>query len=297
MIGYVAVKRTIKRTAGWGAWLLDTLPGRPTPEQGCILMYHRVAKIDFCDLSVDDFNVPPHRFERQIAALAEFAEVVPLRDLPGRLASQSSNRPVVALTFDDGYANFYTEALPILRRYDVPATVFVVTGAVGEKRPLAHDIWSRKNVHRVHVDTWRSMTWPEMEACLDSGLVEIGSHSHRHFKGVDCTFEQLVEETQISRSILRQRLNETQGRIYSYPYGSRRLGFVSPDYVGAVRSAGYEMAVCSELGLVCPESDCYLLPRIESHEVDTAGVLRAKARGALGPYYFVQRLRSTKHID
>jgi peptidoglycan/xylan/chitin deacetylase (PgdA/CDA1 family) len=291
MIGRVTVKRVVKRAAGWAAALARPLARRLAGPRACIFWYHRIADLGFVDPHLDDWNVPPRVFERQVAALADFAEIVPLPELPRRLAAPAPPaRPLVCLTFDDGYANFSTEALPILRRYQAPATVFVVTSLIGQPRPLPFDRWSRAMRDRVPPEAWRSMDWGELEGCLDSGLVTLGAHSHQHRRGWECTPAELAEEAEQSRAILSARLGEAQARMYAYPYGSAGLRELPPEYVRAVRAAGYRLAVTTDFALASPGSDPHRLPRVEAHAVDVPAVLRAKALGSLGPYHLITRL-------
>lgn len=275
--------------------MLTEMLTRDSIDAACIFYYHRIADLGFVDPHVDDRNVTPRVFEKQIARLASVAEFLPLHDLQHKVASPpTQHRPFVCLTFDDGYANFCAQALPILKRYNVPATVFVITSLIGRQGPLPFDSWSRRNSHRAPPETWRSMNWGEIEACLSSGLITIGAHSHRHLKGRECTEAQLREEVEQSRDVMRSRLGEAQARAYAYPYGSSRLGYVPESYVNAVRAAGYELAVTTDLGLASADSDPYLLPRIEAHGLDSPAMLRAKANGALAPYYLTDRLRMAK---
>lgn len=298
MIGKHTIKRLLKKTAGCAAVLIEPLSYRQgNHPRACIFFYHRIADIDFIDPRLDDWNVPPSTFERQIAALAEFTEVIPLLDLPKRLRSPSlSVRPLTALTFDDGYANFHTNALPVLKRYGVPATLFVVTSTIGQTEPAPFDRWSQRNINRISAEAWRPIDWPELETCLRSDLIHIGAHSHHHFKGTDCTRAQLIEEAERSHEVLRSRLGESQGRAYAYPYGNTSLGHVTSDYVGAVRTAGYEMAVTTDLGLAGPYSDPLLLPRVEAHALDASPTLRAKALGVLAPYHLAYGLRTANNL-
>ena len=285
LIGRNSVKRAVKRTAGWAASLEAALGGRGAGGGACVFYYHRVADVGFVDAAADDWNVRPETFERQVAALAEFAEIVPLLELTARLRERGAGaKPLVALTFDDGYASFHRHALPVLRRYGAHATAFVVTGTVGREGPQPFDRWARRNVGRTRPEDWRAMTWGELEDCLASGLVHVGAHSHEHMRGSLCAPAQLAEEAGRSREVLRGRLGESQARAYAYPYGSSRLGDASPAYAAAVRAAGYEAAVTTDLGLASAESDPLLLPRVEAHALDGPGVLRAKAAGALAPY-------------
>jgi peptidoglycan/xylan/chitin deacetylase (PgdA/CDA1 family) len=293
MIGKVAVKRAVKRAAGCAAVLGDALSWGVRPQHACILCYHRVAEVGFRDKQYDDWNVPPERFERQMAALSGQVEFVPLLEVHRRLATgPATDKPLVCVTFDDGYANIIVHALPVLRRYGIPATIFVVTSLVGTCEPPPFDAWSLRNRGRATAGAWRPASWQELETAVASGLVTVGSHSHRHRKGTQSTAAQLVEEAEESRAALLRRLGSDHASAYAYPYGTTRLGFVGEDYVHAVRAGGYEAAVTTDLGLATAQSDPYRLPRIEAHAVDGPRVIRAKVRGALAPYYWTDRFRS-----
>jgi peptidoglycan/xylan/chitin deacetylase (PgdA/CDA1 family) len=272
--------------------LTQPFNGAAAMRRACIFYYHRIANLGFVDSQIDDWNVAPEVFERQIATLAEFAEFVPLLELPHRLRlAEETSRPLVCLTFDDGYASFYTHALPVLKRYQAPATAFVVTSLIGRCEPMPFDKWSQKNRGRAKEDAWRAMNWEELEECMASGLVHIGAHAHEHLRGSLCTREQLKIEAEESRALLQSRLGNAQARAYAYPYGSTRLRDVSPDYVEVVRAAGYEMAVTTDLGLAHAGNDLFSLPRIEAHALDMPGVIKAKAVGSLAPYHLTDHLR------
>lgn len=100
-----------------------------------ILMYHRVT-----DIPVDPWGlaVHPARFEEQIDVLTRARRVVHLHDLIEAEQSRTSrDKPLAAVTFDDGYHDVYSNARRILRRYDCPMTLFVATGAIG----TAQEFW------------------------------------------------------------------------------------------------------------------------------------------------------------
>ena len=295
MIGKITVKRIMKRTAGLAAAAGAAVTRRRPGRSACILVYHRIADLPFVDPHLDDWNVDPATFERQVAALAASAEIIPLIDLPRRLAEdRESRRPLVCLTFDDGYGNFSTRALPVLRRYAAPATLFVVTDVIGRSLPMPFDSWSLANGGHTAPDAWRPITWNELDRCMASGIVAVGAHSHTHRNGLSSTRAQLDEEARRSRSILVEHLGESAGRAYSYPYGSRRLGQVTDEYIAAVGGAGFHIAVTTDLGLATPGDDPLALPRVEAHALDTPAVLRAKIHGLLAPYRLTDRLRQAK---
>jgi peptidoglycan/xylan/chitin deacetylase (PgdA/CDA1 family) len=284
----IPLKRGIKRAAGWASVALSPMT---TGTGICILMYHRIAPIPFIDRRADDWNVPPEIFERQMQALADYADVVPLHEL--HEATSRSDRPVACITIDDGYASVCEHAVPILQRYGLPATFFIPTAYIGSDTPLPFDQWGQLNRHRVSPELWRAATWHELERVASTGLIQIGSHSHHHLAGRVCTPTCLREETERSRDDLRQTLGPNHARAYAYPYGNSRLGDVPADYESAVRTAGYELAVTTDPGLATAASDPFRLPRLEMHQVDSASVLRSKVRGSVTPYRAIDRLRTS----
>lgn len=281
--------------AGWAAALSAPFSRTATRPHACILAYHRVSEVGFIDPQLDDWNVPPAAFEQQIAALREVAQIVPLPELPARLANATAgDKPLVCLTFDDGFASVLRYALPILERYHAPATLFLVTKYIGFPAPLPFDRWSRKNCRRVPRSHWRALDWPELDACLASGLITIGAHSHQHLDARECTPAQLADEAGRSHDVLLRHFGEAHARTYSYPYGSTRLGEVSSAYVRAVQTAGFRLAVSTDLGVADTQSDPFRLPRVETHALDSGAVMRAKAYGALSPYRLTDRLRRAR---
>jgi peptidoglycan/xylan/chitin deacetylase (PgdA/CDA1 family) len=116
---------------------LGVIERRLWPRAPVILIYHRVA-----DPARDvwGITVGPDRFAEQIEALKSVRQVVPLSQLVAAvLDGKQSDRPLAAVTFDDGYHDVFTAARPILHRLDCPATVFLVSGMVGAPREFWWD--------------------------------------------------------------------------------------------------------------------------------------------------------------
>ncbi len=105
-----------------------------------ILMYHRVAEETHDPW---DLCVSPRTFAEQMAALAKLAECVDLLELGRPELARRSDRVRIALTFDDGYRDNLSQALPILERHRIPATVFIVSGAIGRGREFWWDALER----------------------------------------------------------------------------------------------------------------------------------------------------------
>jgi peptidoglycan/xylan/chitin deacetylase (PgdA/CDA1 family) len=116
---------------------LGRLQKRLAPEAPAILAYHRVFD---CEHDVWRLNTPPSVFAEQIEALMSVRRVLPLAELLEVARSgEASDRPLAAVTFDDGYHDVFGVARPILERLDCPATVFVVSGLVDEPREFWWD--------------------------------------------------------------------------------------------------------------------------------------------------------------
>lgn len=102
----------------------------PFRAQILILMYHRV-----CEVSSDPWNlcVSPRHFAEQVESLAQNYQVISLSNLVRALKERRLPKRAVVITFDDGYADNFWNAKPVLEKFDVPGTVFVTTGYLGKE--------------------------------------------------------------------------------------------------------------------------------------------------------------------
>src|ERR671912_1837193 len=101
-----------------------------------ILLYHRVA-----ELRLDPWflSVTPRNFAEHLEVLQRYAHPISLQRLFQGLLEGGLPERAVAVTFDDGYADNLHDAKPLLARYEVPATVFLATGFIGQKREFWWD--------------------------------------------------------------------------------------------------------------------------------------------------------------
>ena len=107
------------------------------PGRAVILMYHRILPGDEAARVFSDTSIIVHEdsFAAQMKFLSEHYRVIPLDDLAARIASNRSLPDrAVAVTFDDGWADNYQYAFPILKAYGIPATIFLTSGFIGQKR-------------------------------------------------------------------------------------------------------------------------------------------------------------------
>ena len=207
-----------------------------------ILMYHSIT-----EGSEDAFAVPPGRFQEQVAWLLEHGfETMPLSVIVGLLKNRDYKglRRKVVFTFDDGYRDFLTDALPVLLHFKVPATVFIVTGMLGSNAS-----WSENSKHV------QLMSEDEIQHIRSKGIA-LGSHTMTHANLAVVDPETLLKQLAESRS----KLSELGESFYplSYPWGqwTNRI-------VGAVKASGYDCAVTAGAGEMRQSStDIHCLPRM-----------------------------------
>ncbi len=138
-------------------------------ESVAILMYHRVAEPPrWADgLSIKTFSATPQQFEEHLQLLSNRFDVLSLEEYLDQLAGPKKVNPnAVILTFDDGYRDNFLYAFPLLKKYQLPATIFLATGLIGSDRLPWWDrvIWhiSQSRVPQIQVEGtgWLPLTTP-----------------------------------------------------------------------------------------------------------------------------------------
>lgn len=190
--------------------------------------------------------------------------VVSLRSLTEDRDS-SVSKPRLVITFDDGYRDNYTNALPVLDRLGLVATFFVTTGTVGGEL-------------KTHSGPLPTMTRDQLIDLADRGH-EVGSHGGTHRSLIDLPEGDIHREVSESRERLESWLGETV-TSFSYPNGD-----VDERVLEATRRAGYERAVSTREALVStPVQNPFLLPRRNVHCSYSLGAFRSKTTAAFDWY-------------
>jgi peptidoglycan/xylan/chitin deacetylase (PgdA/CDA1 family) len=172
----------------------------------------------------------------------------------------------VLVTFDDGYADLATAALPVLARYGIPATAYVITAWLDTARPC------RERVDRGSPDGDPKLRWEQLSE-LRAGGVEIGSHSHTH-RALDCLRPaEMRHEVSLSRRYLQDRLQEPV-TSFAYPYG-----YHGPMVRRAVCEAGYTSACAVKNALSHPGDDVFALARVLVERTTRAAGVEALLHG------------------
>lgn len=239
-----------------------------------ILTYHRVNNRH----PHDRLTVAPRAFAAQMEALRESGRAVLslARTLPGPRGGEPLPAGAVALTFDDGYADNATDALPILERYGFPAAFFVVTGLMGTSRTLDR--------YQACCDADRMMSWDEVRALRDRGHT-IGGHGRNHRELAGLRETEARDEVEQCAEDIRRETGE-RPRLFCYPRGSedaqaRRI-------VGA---AGFVAACSVHPGANPPGTDLLALRRTEVSGDDSLADFRLKLEGGFDAWHRLAQAR------
>ncbi len=204
-------------------------------------MYHSIA-----DNPDDLYSVTVETFREQLSWLSDHGfEIVTLSFLLQALRARSHGDLLkkVVLTFDDGYQDFFTDALPVLSDRGAPATVFLVTDMLGGRA-----LWNGAAARG------RLMTEDEVRAIKARGM-SLGSHTATHAN------LPLLDEAEMLRELTdscdRLGFLGESFRVFSYPWGQW-----SPRVVETVKAAGYECALAVGGWMRTASANTYLLPRV-----------------------------------
>lgn len=152
---------------------------------------------------------------------------------------------VIIITMDDGQIGCYTDAFPVLKKYQVPATIFIVNKLVG---------------------TEDYFTWEQAKEMYDSGLVKIHCHGYHHSEYSSVGKEKLISDYTKSHQEIEQYMGEKVQKIMAYPAGKS-----SADTIRWLKEIGFEVQVQTKYGTVN-----------KSKSLDLTGLGRIRGERATG---------------
>lgn len=227
--------KSLRQTA---RWLRSRFTGG-----ALILGYHRVADVE------DDphmLAVGTRHFAEQLEVLSKLARPITLQELVQGLPDGKLPPRAVVLTFDDGYADVYCRALPLLEQFQVPATVFVASGYLD-----GHFPWDETKPE----PQARALTVDELLRLARSNLIDIGAHSVNHPRLATLPIDRQRREIEQSKATLQELVCRPVAG-FSYPHGS-----ASDATREIVRQSGYGYACTSFNDIVREDGDRFHLPR------------------------------------
>ena len=214
----------------------------------------------------------PEMLERQMRWLREHCRVVRFADVWDEARRPGSSQPTVAVTFDDGHADNHTTALPILLRYEIPATFFVATGLIDrDPEVIAARSW------RGWRETDSTLTWEQVLDMRDHGM-DIGSHGHTHTALARLPDAAAFSDLARSKQSREERLGERVVAM-AYPKGRPRRD-VLPASVHVARGVGFEHGATVLLRGVKRSDEPMMIPRFPI-AADGLDLFRAKVMGRL----------------
>ncbi|MGP0071542.1 MAG: polysaccharide deacetylase family protein [Bryobacteraceae bacterium] len=204
-------------------------------DKSAILTYHSL------DTTGSAISIHPALFRMQMDSLARSrTPVTPLLEVQRHPGS-------VALTFDDGYLNFFEHALPVLLEHRFPATVFVVTGYCG-----LHNEWRSSQRRPVRLAL---MGWEQLREAARLGI-QLGAHTVHHPNLPALSEGEVERELRDCRASLEDQTGQAV-QTFAYPYGA----WNPPARIAVSRE--FRLGCGTALGFVDSRSDSFVLPRID----------------------------------
>ena len=225
-----------------------------------ILMYHSIAQST--NPKFKQFAVPPALFAEHMTYLRQHS-YTPINVtqlvcmfLQGKFALPE--RPVV-LTFDDGFADFYTNALPVLQQCGFTATLYIATGFIGStSRWLAREGEATRPM----------LTWDQVNEISTCGI-ECGGHSHWHHQLDALPLAEARDEIVRCKALLEDHLGQKVSS-FAYPHG-----YHSAAIKRLVREAGYTSACAVGYTMSSTTTDPFALARLRMGADTSLDVLAA----------------------
>ena len=243
-----------------------------------ILIYHRVG-----GGTDSDIDLPAGLFARQMAHLSAHHTIVAMDDVAS-VMTPPAGRPtdLMAVTFDDGYQDIYEHAYPVLRRYAIPATIYLATQYIETRRPF--DFGGYAHNPR---PPW-PLTWVQIREMASSGLVTVGAHTHSHADLPRLPQRAVRDELERSRRLIEERVGVAV-RHFAYPWGTLTPGVkrVVGDYFAtAVRGGSGKNPF--------PTLDPLALWRRPVQQADGFWLFRLKLASYLDAEEYFRRLGSSR---
>lgn len=227
-----------------GAAASDALP---------VLMYHSIS---------DDPEPDRSAYYKVCTAPARFAEQMRWLKAHGY---RTGNDGTVAITFDDGYRDNLTVALPVLEECGFTAAIFLPTGFIGDTR--------RQFKGR------DCLTWSEVREMRQRGI-QFGAHTVTHPVLRELRWDKIEMELRDSKRAIEDQLQQPV-RSFAYPYAfpQEDRAFVAR-FTELVRAVGYAECVTTIVGRVRPGDDPFTRKRIPINNTDDPALFAAKLTGA-----------------
>jgi peptidoglycan/xylan/chitin deacetylase (PgdA/CDA1 family) len=182
--------------------------------------------------------------------------------------------PHVAITFDDGFHDFYTEAFPVLHDHGFSATMYLPTAFIGQSRRPFRPSTLNSQLSTDH----ECLTWDEVRELRGKGMC-FGSHTVNHPQFADLSRKEIEHELRASKSELEQQLGGSITSFaypFAFPQNNRRF---KESFQSLLSEAGYTCCATTAIGRVKLGDDPYALKRLPVNSLDDSAFFLAKLKG------------------
>ncbi|MEW6681746.1 MAG: polysaccharide deacetylase family protein [Nitrospirota bacterium] len=211
-------------------------------------------------------------------------QIISLGQAVGLLSGRSADRvgardsKYAVITFDDGFEDVYTDAFPILARYESTATLFLPTAFISDTNTTVMDR--------------RFLSWSQVRDLIKAGIT-VGSHTVTHKYLAELSRSQGEDEIRRSKETIEDRTGapvDTFSVPYAFPENDK-------DFISFMRktlhACGYSCAVTTKIGIAVRGDDLFALRRIPMNGDDDSRLLHAKMAGGYDWLHTVQYMAKT----
>jgi peptidoglycan/xylan/chitin deacetylase (PgdA/CDA1 family) len=209
----------------------------PEKEVTCFV-YHRFGddRYPSTNISMDDFEAHLKHLKAEGFQVLTFASAIDY------LQSDDPVKKTAVLTIDDGYESFYENGLPLLQKYEFPATLYINTETVGGNS---------------------YMDWEQLKTTKEAGI-EIGNHTHSHAYFLNQPaaqrYDNFEKELKKTQRLIEENLGE-EPVTFAYPYGE-----LDERMLGIVKDLGFKGAAAQNSGVIGSSTDLHKCPRFPMSE-------------------------------
>ncbi len=219
-----------------------------------ILTYHGIS-----NETNPDETVTPEEFEKQLQYIEENYKVISLEEAVEYIQNDIEKAAgSIVITFDDGYSDNYHYAYPLLRKYNFPATIFLISNFIND---VAGKYLSQSQIDK-----------------MERNNISFGSHTISHRILSRLTNEEVVREISDSKAVLESRLGRNVNS-FAYPVGTR--ADFNEEIIGIVKTCNYSYACSNMYGMNDEKADLFALKRIGIETTDNFFIFKKKIEGAL----------------
>lgn len=245
-----------------------------------ILVYHNIpSTTETTELQAD--SVREDEFECQMHFLRDNSfNVISLQKLVSNLINHKKiEKKTVVITFDDGYRTNFSNALPIMIKYNIPATVFLAAGYIGKNKSFP---WLDLPRDSSSSEALAPMDWEDVKKLCNAGI-EIGSHtfSHKFLPRMDN--EAIEREILLSQAVIKEKVGE-KPCVFAFPFSFPVFHWKWPSFksvvMKALKKGGYKCCCTLLRGHITRNTNPFLLKRIVIGKFDDLKSFNTKLTGA-----------------